>query len=223
MRPPDSETSRSLPARPVTALIAIALLLIIWHTFGDAVSKLRVFTADRSESFGRCPYQIIDDGKTTGTYFFDNAGTLDEILARAGHSPSPLGHLPKNPIPCGSIVRVRNDRVDSWSDPIPGEQLLAVGYKIDLNRASAADLCALPGIGVHLAQAIVTRRERHGPFRKVNDLKSIPGIGPRILAWIKPHVEALPNPRRLRPVSPQIYEATSPQSTREHHIRRTVP
>jgi hypothetical protein len=57
----------------------------------------------------------------------------------------------------------------------------------------------------------------------VNDLRSIPGIGPRILAWIKPHVEAHPHPRRLRPVSPQGYEATSPQSTTERHIRRAVP
>jgi competence protein ComEA len=53
---------------------------------------------------------------------------------------------------------------------------------VDLNRASAEQLEALPGIGPALGQAIVEWREAHGPFRSVDDLASVPGIGPAKLA-----------------------------------------
>ena len=42
--------------------------------------------------------------------------------------------------------------------------------RLDLNRASAADLDQLPGIGPALAQRIVDRRQRSGPFQSVEQL-----------------------------------------------------
>ena len=49
---------------------------------------------------------------------------------------------------------------------------------IDLNRASAAELDELPGIGPATAAAIVEHREQHGPFASVEDLEAVRGIGP---------------------------------------------
>lgn len=59
-------------------------------------------------------------------------------------------------------------------EPVPatGEERVAV------NRATAAELDALPGIGPALARAIVEERTRGGPFRSVADLERVPGIGP---------------------------------------------
>jgi len=51
-----------------------------------------------------------------------------------------------------------------------------------LNSATATDLDALPGIGPVLAQRIVTWRQQHGPFRSVDSLTDVPGIGPAMLA-----------------------------------------
>jgi competence protein ComEA len=48
---------------------------------------------------------------------------------------------------------------------------------LDLNRASAAELDELPGIGPSRAAAIVEHRERHGPFAVPGDLRAVPGIG----------------------------------------------
>ena len=59
---------------------------------------------------------------------------------------------------------------------------------IDLNRASAQELEALPGIGPVLAARIVSRRERHGPFRSGEELLAVRGIGPRLLERLRPHV-----------------------------------
>lgn len=53
--------------------------------------------------------------------------------------------------------------------------------RLDINRASAADLEALPGIGPALAARIVAHRAAHGPFTSVEDLLAVGGIGPKTL------------------------------------------
>jgi competence protein ComEA len=59
---------------------------------------------------------------------------------------------------------------------------------VDLNSASPEQLDALPGVGPATAKAIVEYRTRHGRFRTVDDLLSVPGIGPAKLATLKPLV-----------------------------------
>ncbi len=49
--------------------------------------------------------------------------------------------------------------------------------RININRASATQLEALPGIGPARAQTIVEYRESHGPFTAPTDLRAISGIG----------------------------------------------
>lgn len=49
---------------------------------------------------------------------------------------------------------------------------------ISLNTASAAELMELPGVGEATAAAIVAYREEHGPFRTVEQLLEVKGIGP---------------------------------------------
>lgn len=49
--------------------------------------------------------------------------------------------------------------------------------KIDINRATAADLDTLPGIGPATAQKIVDDRAANGPFKTIEDLMRVSGIG----------------------------------------------
>jgi competence protein ComEA len=49
--------------------------------------------------------------------------------------------------------------------------------KIDINRAEAWLLEALPGIGETLAQRIIDYRQQNGPFNNTADLLKVPGIG----------------------------------------------
>jgi len=53
--------------------------------------------------------------------------------------------------------------------------------RIDLNRADARELAALPGVGPVLAESIVAYREEHGPFVHVEDLLLVDGFGPGTL------------------------------------------
>ncbi len=71
---------------------------------------------------------------------------------------------------------------------MPGAQLLTLGLPLDLNRATAEDLDAIPGIGPALAQQIVDYRKAHGPFKKIEDLMEVSGIGPENLQKLKPYL-----------------------------------
>ncbi len=49
--------------------------------------------------------------------------------------------------------------------------------RVNLNTATVAQLEALPGVGPATAARIVEDRERNGPFRRVEDLMRVSGIG----------------------------------------------
>ena len=55
------------------------------------------------------------------------------------------------------------------------------GPAIDLNFATKAELRLIPGIGDALAQRIVEYRTNVGPFRSIDDLRKVSGIGPKTL------------------------------------------
>jgi len=64
---------------------------------------------------------------------------------------------------------------------------LAAETRIDVNAASAAELATLPGIGAAKAAAIVAERER-APFRSVDDLERVDGIGAKTLSDLREKV-----------------------------------
>jgi competence protein ComEA len=60
---------------------------------------------------------------------------------------------------------------------------------LDLNRATEQELDGLPGIGPVLAARITAHRTHFGPFRRVEDLLAIQGIGPKVFERLKPRVK----------------------------------
>jgi len=57
--------------------------------------------------------------------------------------------------------------------------------KIDINRAEAWLLNALPGIGEGRAQAIIDYRQQHGAFHNITEITKVEGIGPATYEQIK--------------------------------------
>ncbi|HEU5454202.1 MAG TPA: helix-hairpin-helix domain-containing protein [Nocardioides sp.] len=66
---------------------------------------------------------------------------------------------------------------------------LRPGERIDVDRADAVELTRLPRVGPALAQRMVAWRAAHGPFGGLARLDSVPGVGPRLLETVQPHVE----------------------------------
>lgn len=71
---------------------------------------------------------------------------------------------------------------------------MPLAWRVDPSTASRAELSMLPGVGPSLARAIILERTEHGPFRSVDDLSRVKGIGPARLAALRPwlRVEAAP-------------------------------
>lgn len=57
---------------------------------------------------------------------------------------------------------------------------------ININTATKNELMELPGIGETYAERILIYRNDHGPFRSVDELENISGIGKKKLEKIKP-------------------------------------
>lgn len=81
-----------------------------------------------------------------------------------------------------TAIKVETDR------SVPQETFLPDPAPLDLNTAGAEELDTLPGIGEVLAERILEYRAEHGPFRSVDDLKNISGIGEETVAGLADRV-----------------------------------
>lgn len=111
------------------------------------------------------------------------ARVLDAVTAAGGLDPE-ADERQLNlaaPVADGSRVHVPAEGEEPVPDPAaPGPGGGGAGAPagpIDLNRADAAALEALPGVGPATAAAIVEHRERIGRFTSVEQLLDVRGIG----------------------------------------------
>jgi competence protein ComEA len=69
--------------------------------------------------------------------------------------------------------------------------LLPLGYAdaasplVNINTATVVELDTLPGIGPSKAAAIIDYRSTNGPFKKIEDIQNVKGIGPATFADMK--------------------------------------
>jgi comEA protein len=65
---------------------------------------------------------------------------------------------------------------------------------VNLNTATATELQQLPGIGVATATRIIEYRQKNGPFKKIEELMNVQGVGEKIFLRLKPQITVAPKP-----------------------------
>ena len=66
-----------------------------------------------------------------------------------------------------------------------GASSAAPASMVNINSAGVDELVTLPGIGKAYAERIVEYRQKNGPFKKVEDILNVRGIGEKTFDRIK--------------------------------------
>lgn len=65
------------------------------------------------------------------------------------------------------------------------EKEIEESKKVNINKATEEELVEIKHIGPALARRIITYRDKYGPFKKTEDIKSIKGIGEKTYEKIR--------------------------------------
>lgn len=112
-----------------------------------------------------------------------------EDLARVqGLGPKSVERLRPYLRVAGGVSRARSSAVAAGvvGGEVRGAAETGTPALVDLNRATAGELLALPGIGPVMAERIVAFRTERGRFRKLEELMEVKGVGDRTFARLKP-------------------------------------
>jgi len=70
----------------------------------------------------------------------------------------------------------------------PGVSTPAAKGTVNINSATSAEFTRLPRVGSKLADRIVAHRGQHGPFKRVEDLMEVKGVGEKMFVSLKPYL-----------------------------------
>lgn len=135
--------------------------------------------------------EVVGDGLRPGIYLFEKPPSIQDVMGKAGgrkdwnfhgsESRSQLletGTLVSAHLEPTGAVRLRLCSMEA-------HKLLVFSIPINLNEASAEDLCIVPGIGPSLAQQIVAYREKRKGFSRIEDLRNVRGVGEKTYQRIR--------------------------------------
>ncbi len=205
--------------------LALALLLLGWHAWTaqrancrptalavDALApSLDLNQADHAQLL-QLPGVGENLARRIVSYRAEHHGfrAVEELGRVSGIGPKMLEKLR----PFVYVEPPPSDREDEPAEPVgPVGQRIVKGTKtavtsrkeplterVDVNRASTTELRRLPGIGPALSQRIIEARAVQ-PFRSVDDLRRVRGIGAKTLERLRPYIFVDPKVSGERGVS----------------------
>ena len=160
-------------------LIALALFILALLYFKFYYRR----PSPPEEVYKEVVIEVMGEVQKPGIYIFKNPPTLKEVIVKAG-TLKENGFLNQDStsetLETGSqlnLSRESSTEIRMKLGRMEARKLLAFSIPLDLNRASAEDLCLVPGIGESLAREIVSYRERRKRFQSVDELRNVRGIG----------------------------------------------
>ena len=74
------------------------------------------------------------------------------------------------------------------AQPRPESRPAKPAVVVNLNTATIAELETLPGVGSKMAARIIEYRQKKGPFKKIEELMNVQGIGEKNFLKLKPQL-----------------------------------
>ena len=108
----------------------------------------------------------------------------DSVFSRLTHKPPPVEKSIYN-----NTEGIANTSGNTNENPKPDVKI-GIG-SIDINRANEKELEKLPRIGPAMANRIIEYRNTKGPFKSIDELTNVKGIGKKTLNLIKPYLREI--------------------------------
>lgn len=197
-----------LSALVVVLLVSIVLRIWAEPQGGDAAELIRTDAptiavelaptplSATPTSAPRIAVDVIGAVQQPGVYEFAGVTRIKDVVQAAGGFTPDADRERINlaaRIEDGQQVRVPHigEAVPAEAAAAPDSEVARSG-KVNINRADADALDALPGIGPTLAGAIIEYRTKNGPFTRIEELDNVKGIGPALLAKLTEQITVEP-------------------------------
>lgn len=151
-------------------------LLAVWQPAAEASLQVHITGAVANPGI-----YTLEKGCRVADALRSAGGTLPDALLGGLNLAKPL--FDGEQIHVAPALQLASDPTASTGldllQPVAQTQL------VNLNTATASELETLPGIGRVKAQAIISYRQQHGAFARIEDLTKVSGIGPKTFEKLK--------------------------------------
>lgn len=203
------ERMRWLASAAVVVLVVLILLTSFFKTNTAADATLLVKDDDQAAPSAspamipsatatpgsRIGVDVIGAVQQPGVYYLESPARIVDAIEAAG-SFAPDADREKinlaSHLTDGQQVRVPRVGEPGQTDPAEPSAANSADSTININQADAATLDTLDGIGPATAEAIVEYRMSSGPFKQIEDIQDVKGIGPALFSKIKDQITVGP-------------------------------
>ena len=135
--------------------------------------------------------QVSGDVACPGVYGFSKCPDLPTLVQRAGgllgaSEKEMTGNIPA--IASGKRIHIQTSKDDllAVEENMSAFYKMTFGIPLSLNDETLEGLQSIPGIGHKIAGAIIAERNRRHGFQYLDDLLSVPGVGPKLYNKMRP-------------------------------------
>ena len=174
--------------------ILICTMFLCWGCAGDSLQTIEAGknmslpsdesdVSDERKSYNAVTVHICGEVYFPGVYTVYEGSRIYEVIIQAG----------------GFTKDADTEAVNQAKEVLDGEQIYIPSVQekedeadakglININKASEAVLCTIPGIGLQRAKQIIEYREENGNFKCIEDIMKISGIKEGMFEKIAPYI-----------------------------------
>lgn len=144
-------------------------------------------TADKTQKVSTIKVYVAGEVNTPGVIELEEGARVEDAIEGAGGITSEANLINVNlayEVSDGEKIYIPNisEEIEEESSEVVSDGSSSTtssssNSKININKATVAELTSIPGIGEATAEKIISYREENGKFQSIEDIKNVSGIG----------------------------------------------